>query len=42
MKKYLFLILSILSIFFVSDRVEALSFTATNGKEYIVDSEEKY
>lgn len=41
MKKYLFLILSILSIFFVSDRVEALSFTATNGKEYIVDSEEK-
>lgn len=33
--------LSILSIFFISDRVEALSFTATNGKEYTVDSEEK-
>ena len=42
MKKYLFLILSILSIFFVSDRVEALSFTATNGKNYTVDSEESF
>lgn len=41
MKKYLFLLLSILSIFFITDRVEALSFTASNGKEYTVDSEEK-
>lgn len=41
MKKYLFLLLSVLSIFFISDRVDALSFTATNGKEYTVDSEEK-
>lgn len=41
MKKYLFLILSILSIFFITDRVDALSFTASNGKEYTVDSKEK-
>lgn len=38
MKKYLFLILSVLSIFFVSDRVEALSFTL-NGQETTVTKE---
>lgn len=38
MKKYLFLILSVLSIFFVSDRVEALSFTL-NGEETTVTKE---
>lgn len=38
MKKYLFLILSVLSIFFISDRVEALSFTL-NGEETTVTKE---
>ena len=38
MKKYLFLVLSILSIFFITDRVEALSFTV-NGKEVEVTEE---
>lgn len=41
MKKYLLLSLSILSIFFFNNRVNALSFTASNGKEYTVDSTEK-
>lgn len=41
MKKYLLLSLSILSIFFFNNKVEALSFTASNGKEYTVDSTEK-
>lgn len=41
MKKSLFLILLILSIFIFTDNVSALSFTATNGQEYTVDSEEK-
>lgn len=38
MKKYLFLLLSVLSIFFISDRVEALSFTL-NGQETTVTKE---
>lgn len=40
MKKYLFLVLSILSIFFITDRVDALSFTL-NGLELEV-TEENY
>lgn len=38
MKKYLFLMLSVLSIFFISDRVDALSFTL-NGEETTVTKE---
>lgn len=38
MKKYLFLLLSVLSIFFISDRVDALSFTL-NGQETTVTKE---
>lgn len=41
MKKYLFLIVTIFSIFFITDKVSALSFSAPNNQEITVDSEEK-
>lgn len=41
MRKYLLIFMGVLSLFFFTDNVNALSFTATNGQEYTVDSEEK-
>lgn len=41
MKKYLFLMPLLLLVLIPNVNVSALSFTATNGKEYTVDSEEK-